>query len=665
VRIEDARRLERLVTVTVKLGRAKSAYEVVRLTAEDGIRAAGGVGGGVAQVNPARGVLAFFPAEITPAVARSMKDALEEKRTLVVALDAGRARVAVPLPVEAGALGALGAEIDADDRDAVPLLELLAEHAAAALEQRERLDAVTRDLRLQREALDRLPMIVWIDRPGEKLEYINDAAPAYTGAESSLSAQHWFDLVHPDDLGRLREALARFEPGSAQYRLRGKGGDYRWFLGQWTTMRAPGGEPQARVGCALDIDAQKMTEEGHRFVAEASEKVASSLDHRTTMEILARLAVPRLGDWCVIDATRSEGSVARVAVEHAPGEDDALAAEILRAVPPRGAIGADPREVLASALPEDDLPPDLAELAAKVGARSALVVYVLGVADETARVALFTARSGRSLGYGDFDLAEELARRTSHALERAHLYAEARRANQAKDAFVGTVSHELRGPLATISMWTHLLGFEHCDDVTRARAAEAIEASVRTQSRLIEDMLDLSRSIAGTLRLDDAPVAIARTVGAAVERARLAAEEKGVSLTYASEVQAVVRGDEARLLQVVESLLTNAVAFTAAGGRIDVTVTRLPEAVRVEVRDTGEGISHDFLPHVFEAFRQEDASLTRARGGLGLGLAVARQLVELHGGTIRAQSAGRGEGALFCIELPLSLDRPRSSPPIA
>jgi signal transduction histidine kinase len=397
--------------------------------------------------------------------------------------------------------------------------------------------------------------------------------------------------------------------------------------------------------------------EMQQFLAQSSESLALSLDDRATLSVLAHLAVPRLADWCIVDVATRDGAVARSAVTCAKGEDAELAARLEAAPPPHGAVGPDSRELLASELDSvEGLPADLVPAARAIAARSAVIVYALGASEGAARIALFTARSRRQLGFDDFSLAEELARRASHALERAALYGEAQRANDAKDVFLATVSHELRGPLAAISMWTHALGLKSCDEPTRVRALQAIDESVRMQGRLIEDMIDLSRLVAGKLRLELAPVSIGEVVRGAVDCAAPAASAKRVGLAFVGDAEATIEGDEQRLEQVFGSVIANAIEYTPAEGKVEVSVSLLPTGVRVVVRDDGEGISESFLPEVFEPFRQEDASLTRARGGLGLGLAVARKIVLLHGGTIRAESGGRGEGATFSIELPRAPD---------
>jgi PAS domain S-box-containing protein len=235
---------------------------------------------------------------------------------------------------------------------------------------------------------------------------------------------------------------------------------------------------------------------------------------------------------------------------------------------------------------------------------------------------------------------------------------EAERANRVKDEFLATLSHELRTPLAAILLWGKMLA----DGVARSpadreRAVGAILASAEAQNRLIVDLLDVSRMAAGTLRVDARNVELAPLLLAAADEVRPAARAQDLrfDVTPAGK-RLTVRGDAGRLRQVVTNLLTNALKFTPPGGHVELRWDRVGDAARVSVRDSGQGISPEFLPHVFDRFRQADTGATRAHGGLGLGLAIVRELVELHGGHVAAESDGPGRGSAFTVELPLAVD---------
>jgi PAS domain S-box-containing protein len=251
--------------------------------------------------------------------------------------------------------------------------------------------------------------------------------------------------------------------------------------------------------------------------------------------------------------------------------------------------------------------------------------------------------------------AHKLAEERRHAAEQhnARLYREARDANRMKDDFLATVSHELRTPLNSIFGWTRLLRDSRLEEADVVRALDTIERNVQAQVQIIDDLLDVSRIVSGKLQLESHPIDVVSVINAAVEALRPAAESRQVHLDFAGAAPpGAVLGDANRLQQVVWNLVSNAIKFTEAGGHVSVQLFYAPPAVRVVVTDTGAGIDADFLPHVFERFRQADISTTRRHTGLGLGLAIVRHLVELHGGTVRAESEGEGRGASFVVELP-------------
>lgn len=233
------------------------------------------------------------------------------------------------------------------------------------------------------------------------------------------------------------------------------------------------------------------------------------------------------------------------------------------------------------------------------------------------------------------------------------LRGQAEELSRLKDEFLATMSHELRTPLNAIFGWITLLRTRRLDEATQARALETIERNARAQKRLIEDLLDVSRIVTGKITLELGDVVPSRVIEAAVATLQPAAQAKEVSIVpLLGEVAGTVRGDSARLQQIVCNLLSNAVKFTPQGGRIEVELAMSGDQVQISVTDTGQGIKAEFLPHVFERFRQEDGSISRRHGGLGLGLAIVRHLVELHSGTVEALSNGEGRGARFVVRLP-------------
>ncbi|HET9468694.1 MAG TPA: GAF domain-containing sensor histidine kinase, partial [Vicinamibacterales bacterium] len=253
-----------------------------------------------------------------------------------------------------------------------------------------------------------------------------------------------------------------------------------------------------------------------------------------------------------------------------------------------------------------------------------------------------------------------LAAQAAIAIDNARLFDAVQRAresaeiaNRLKDEFLATVSHELRTPLNAVLGWTSLLRSTQMDEARREKALETIERNARLQQKIVEDILDVTRIIAGQLRLEREPMPFRPVVEAAVESIRPIAASKSIALTVElGDDPAILIGDHARLQQVTWNLLSNAVKFTPDGGGVRVTLDVTESRVELVVSDTGVGINPAFLPHVFERFRQGDSRVTRAHGGLGLGLAIVRHLTEMHGGSVAAVSAGEGKGSTFIVRLP-------------
>ena len=270
-------------------------------------------------------------------------------------------------------------------------------------------------------------------------------------------------------------------------------------------------------------------------------------------------------------------------------------------------------------------------------------------------------RNERGEVVGTVLVFRDISERKRLELEREQLLAaaqaaqkQAEQANRLKDEFLATASHELRTPLTAVVGWSRLLRTGKLDAENSARALESIERNATLQTKLIDDLLDVSRIITGKLTLDRRPLEIAHVVSDAVNTVRPAADAKNIAIETNFDAEAEpVLGDANRLQQVVWNLLSNAVKFTPKNGRIEVALQRVNSEVQVSVGDSGEGISSEFLPYVFDRFSQGDGKTTRPHSGLGLGLAIVRQLVELHGGTVKAHSDGPGRGATFKLRLPV------------
>jgi signal transduction histidine kinase/CheY-like chemotaxis protein len=386
--------------------------------------------------------------------------------------------------------------------------------------------------------------------------------------------------------------------------------------------------------------------------------------------------VPKFADWVGVDLWSDDGTGTwrQVAVAHVDPAKVEWARELGRKFPPDPKAPHGVPNVLRTGKPE--IYPVVTEEMIRASARSeaelsmtldlhlrsVIIVPLLAHGRILGALSLVRTDSDTPYEERDLDLAQELARRCASAIDNARLYdaeqqarSAADFANRAKDEFLATVSHELRTPLNAILGWAKMLssGSLANDVAKQQKAISTIDRNAVAMAQLIEDLLDISRIISGKMRLEVQSVQLGRVIEAAIDAVRPAADAKEIKIVERSDPDAqTANGDPARLQQVVWNLLSNAVKFTPKQGRIDIEVARDESGISISVTDTGKGIDPRFLPHVFDPFRQEDASHTRSRGGLGLGLAITKQLVELHGGSVFASSAGEGKGSTFRVHLP-------------
>lgn len=427
------------------------------------------------------------------------------------------------------------------------------------------------------------------------------------------------------------------------------------------------------IGTSTDLTERKKEEEGQRLLAEAGAVLASSLDYVTTLESVARLAVPTVADWCSVDILDENGELQRLAITHQDPEKIAWGYELYRRYPPDMNSTMGVPHVLRTGQAEllEDISdefleqvvkdPVLLQIVRDLNFRSSIVAPLTARGRTLGAITFISAESGRRYDQDDLKLAEELARRAGLAMDNARLYQEAQqaresaeRANRAKDEFLAMLSHELRTPLTSMVGWLDLLRSKMLGPAEEEQALAAINRGTRTQAQLIEDLLDVSRIITGKMMLVMQPVALPPIVEAAVESIRPAAVAKQIDLrlNLARDTMRVT-GDESRLQQIVGNILSNAVKFTPPNGLIEVTLQAHEGQARLAIRDSGRGIAPEFLPQVFERFRQADSTSTRNHGGLGIGLSIVSHLVEKHGGSVEVQSAGEGQGATFTVILPL------------
>jgi len=410
------------------------------------------------------------------------------------------------------------------------------------------------------------------------------------------------------------------------------------------------------------------------FLGDVTAALSASLDYEQTLDRAVHLALPAFGDYSTVLVQDDNGVLKLVACGHVNRDFEPIlreiakrfaeqsnedvptfSAEIVRTGQPRFV-----RRTLES--PEfDSVRRTNPELVANMGNLFVPLSYIgvpLFVRGRLVGILSFGTtvdNSNREYTEDDIPIVVEFARRASLAIENARLFRQADELNRLKDEFLATLSHELRTPLNAILGWVRLLAEGRLKDDAAKRAVLAIERNATAQSKIVDDILDVARGIAGNLALELAPLDLVEVAHRGVDAITPAAAAKHIDVTLVEQSRPVpITGDGERLAQVVGNLLSNAVKFTPDGGRVTVAVGDSDGHAILSVTDTGIGIAAAFLPHVFDKFRQADGSFTRRYGGLGLGLAITRHLVELHGGSVDVRSEGKNKGATFVVRLPLA-----------
>jgi PAS domain S-box-containing protein len=418
-----------------------------------------------------------------------------------------------------------------------------------------------------------------------------------------------------------------------------------------------------------------------RFLADASAALASLTDTRTTLERVASLAVPFFADYCAVDLFDASGRLERLALAHHDPIRAALAREMCRRWPARSSDPYGAMRVLRTG--ETDWAPRISDAALGVTARDDEHLRFMRRLDPRAYICtplrshgdllgvltFVTAESGRSYDATDVTAAEDLARRAVVAIENARLLSALQETNRRKDEFLAMLAHELRNPLAPIRNGVQILRERGAEPMDRAWATSVIDRQARQMTRLVDDLLDVSRLTRGTLVLRREPLTLEDALHSALEASRPLFEEREHDLVVSMpDAPIPLLADPTRLAQVFLNLLNNAARYTRPGGRIELTVERGDLEATVRVKDNGIGIPRDLLPRVFEPFAQADSSLERGDGGLGIGLTLVERLVTLHGGTVEARSEGAGQGSTFLVRLPIAAEaemRPTTAAPAA
>ncbi|HEV2914689.1 MAG TPA: ATP-binding protein [Pyrinomonadaceae bacterium] len=548
-----------------------------------------------------------------------------------------------------------------------------------------------------RSLADAMPQIVWTADADGAFDYYNQRWFEYTGLtpEQALG-WGWQPVLHPEDAERCLRRWATSVKTGADYEIeyrfkRASDGAYRWHLGRALPMRDQDGRIVKWFGTSTDIHDQKLAREERSEILAREQETRRAAEAATmrleavqviTEAALAHISIDGLLDE-MLTRIREILHVDTVAVLLVEEEGDELVAWAAKGLEEEveqgirlpigrgfaGSIVAQRRPIIIEDLHQGDV---LNPLLHEKGLRSLLGVPLM-IEGRAIGVVHIGTLTPRRFNEEDTRLFQLIADRLALAIDHTRLYemehqarARAEEANLAKDEFLATLSHELRAPLTPIIGWIHMMRGSSLNSRETERGLAVIDKNSQALTRLINDLLDMSAILSGKLHLEETPVVVAAAVHEAVETVRAEADKRAIRIEVEPcerNDMMTVRGDRTRLVQVFWNLLYNAVKFSAEETRVRIVCESDGQEVRVHFEDQGQGISPDFLPFVFERFRQSDGSKTRAHGGLGLGLALVKSFVEAHGGRVEAASPGLGRGSRFTVHLPL-LETARGATPL-
>ncbi|MEO8335204.1 MAG: PAS domain S-box protein [bacterium] len=492
--------------------------------------------------------------------------------------------------------------------------------------------------------------------------------------------------IHPDDAALLRsaidDAVIRGRDFSIEHRVIRAPGDIRHVRSQGRVVKDGDGKPMMIIGAGHDITEQKSAEAVARqlieeraartaaegaerraaLLADASRLLGTSFDYQTTLSRLTRLAVPAIADYCTVDIVDGDGEIERVAVAHVDPAKESLLWEVRRWVRTGAPMSphlrralVDSRSMLIAPLTDEMteqavLDDEHRQVLLQLGARSLVSVPLRASGKTVGVLVLYAAESGRQFDLDDLALVEELARRAALAVENARLYHEAELATRARDQMLGIVAHDLRNPLNTILMASELLEEVLATDANKSRQVKMVRRAGKQMNHLIQDLLDVKRIENGRLAVEPRPVRAVALLNEAVEMLRSLAAARGIELALDDPGELpMVKADAQRIHQVFSNLIGNAIKFTPRGGKVTVSGKLRGSDVHMGVTDTGPGIPAEQIPHVFGQFWQATGA---DRRGIGLGLAIAKGIVEAHEGRIWVEST-LDEGSSFYFTLPV------------
>lgn len=501
----------------------------------------------------------------------------------------------------------------------------------------------------------------------------------YLPGEVGTTIEWHQEHIHPDDRERVARRLQRTLGGvgefwSEEYRFLRGDGQYATVVDRGIVVRNGRGEPVRVIGSMMDVTERKREEEAQRFLAQASALMDSSLDREAILPRLARLCIPLLGDYSLVDLVDEQGHLHRVATAHVdPRKEELLARESILGtseVPERSLVAralrtGEPAFVPECGDPEGRDPDDDRDALGRIGVCSLIVAPLLIGERRIGAITIGTSDSGRVYTPVDLMHVQDLAHRLAFSIDHARLYQEATDAVRARDEVLGVVTHDLRNPLSAIQMSAALL--REGGQERRAENQKWVDIILNTadqMNHLIGDLLDLSSIDAGRFSVDAAEQKVSAITTGAIELLEPLANEKEIRMAArVGEGVTTVWADTGQILRVLSNLVGNAIKFTPTGGAVLLTVERTESEVLFSVSDTGPGIPAEHQPHVFDRYWQATAG---DRRGAGLGLAIAKGIVESHGGRIWADG-GEGKGATFHFTLPREAprDAPRAGRPLS
>lgn len=531
-----------------------------------------------------------------------------------------------------------------------------------------------------RQFADAMPQIAWTAGPDGRVDYLNRRWTEFTGLPQTVGNEGWASIMHPADARAASErwaaSVASGKPFDMELRLLDRGQEtYRWHLIRTIAVYDDAGKVARWFGTSTDIHEQKRAEESARYLAEASAALAGVVDYERTLQNVINLAVPYFADWSAVDLV-GDGVLRRLAVAHQDEEKIRVAHELFDLYPPdlqaEGGISA----VIRTAKPAivHDITDEMLEKAAKdtrhlrlirsLGLKSYICVPLVVSGTTLGALTFATAESRRRYTDADLNLASDLANRAAVAIENNQLYRALKDADRRKDEFLATLAHELRNPLAPVRNAVELLKHANVDKAVASEARSMMERQIAHMARLIDDLMDVSRITRAKLVLRREKVNLGAIVTQVADVCRKTYADRHHDIRVVAPDELLhVDGDAVRLDQVIGNLLNNACKYTDPGGIIEVRATREGDDAVVSVRDNGIGISPKMLPKVFDMFTQAHHSTERAGGGLGIGLSLVKGLVELHGGSVKAHSAGEGCGSEFVVRLPAWVKPPQGDDP--